>query len=682
MSSWCQGFLELPDSELNSLWYERLAAAASSQDCKPLVTVSLYQLAIEEKNPSWLCYRGLGTTYYSQGRTREAINQVEQALKEAQRENATPTPEAKDIIGLHLLLGQYAYDIKDVHSAEEHYSIACKSEDVAQAKQGRLGRLKARLSSPDAEETRQFLKTTLAQENGEEEMVGILKMIARDTQHDILMPKLFKVAKGDPDLMRQVVGIIQTATAIPAPGEGRNAEILEGDDRFEEDEARGVLLYDQGFAAYKYKVASDDADPINEALRLWRESRDQLANVGGSNAFLIRQRATTALAIHYFQNIMDRLKLDHYDELEKLTKLANSEPDSNVYLSDSVGFLGTIYASSGKKELARPVLVQRIKQGLQILSDDILENDKLGFSSIQKALEQYQDFTNAAVALSLLGQPDLVTDTLYFEASDITETDGEEKQRVLDMVIKLAKETIQIAKTQVPDVTKQVQRIGVAKAHIDSLVAAVEAKTGASVNGNSNGNSNEDVKDTADPVTTQAHRLLQSRLSELQQKHTPEIDPRSLPWCWTCDGRTPDGAECGNDANFDREFYHCVYCTNKDFCGDCLAELRNPKSTVEIAECSANHKWLHIPPQGADIYVGQRAKSVRVPVDVRPLNEDKQILRIYYAEDGGGEEITVEAWKERLTKEWDISLEEIRNGISRQATPENGEESEKIEVAN
>jgi hypothetical protein len=40
---------------------------------------------------------------------------------------------------------------------------------------------------------------------------------------------------------------------------------------------------------------------------------------------------------------------------------------------------------------------------------------------------------------------------------------GDDKQRVLDMVRNLAKDTVQAAKTQVPDASQQVQRIEAAR---------------------------------------------------------------------------------------------------------------------------------------------------------------------------------------------------------------------------
>ncbi|KAI1100300.1 hypothetical protein F4804DRAFT_319299 [Jackrogersella minutella] len=669
VSAWCQNFLGLPDSDLNSLWYERLAEASSSHSCFADIILQLYERAIEKGNPSWLCYRGLGETYFSKDRTQEAITQVELALQEAEREDSTPKPEAKDLVELHLLLGEYAYMAGDAQRAAEQYSLACEGEDPVQAMQGQLGYLKAGLSFPDAEAIRQLLKSTLAKTDGKGTTTNFLKMFARDAEHDILVSKMFVVAKGDLDLFKGIVRAMETATAMPVLNEGRTTELTR-DLLLAEDEARGVLLYDRGVAAYTYRISSDGTEAIGEALRLWRESRDLLSNVGGRNAFLARQDASTALAQHYFQGMMDGNHLDYAGALAKL-----AEDDSNVQHGDAAGFLGTVYALHDKKEQARAALVPRIRQAFQILSDHLPENDTVGFSILEKTLEQYQDFDNAAVALSLLGPPDLVTEALVFEGKDIMIPDGAEKERMLDMVTRLAKETIQIAKTQFPDASQQIQRIGAAKVHIESLIAATGPKPKLEFHDDQGDVEGSESHFRQDAPTVSELDILDFRISSLQQLHSPQIDTSALQWSWTCDGLTPDGKHCEKRTTFGQESYTCIYCSNRDFCGDCLARLRDPNTDGRIMACSAKHRWLRNPRGGGDMYVGSKAKTVRFPKEVRPTKDDENILEICYDEDGS-REITVEAWKEALAKEWNISLEEIKEEMSRQATPEGGEQSE------
>ncbi|KAF7377195.1 Goodbye domain-containing protein [Mycena sanguinolenta] len=588
VSTWCQGCLGLPDSELNSLWYERLATAAFSRRGNTDTVLSLYQRALEKDEPSWLCHRSLGETYFRRDQTTEAITQ----------------PERKDIVDLHLLLGRYSYEVEDMQKAAEHYLLACESEDEEQAREGLLGYLKAVLKFLDMEGTREVLKSKLALSSNEERIVSILRMIAQDPDHDAIVSKIFTVAMEDLDLLTKIVHIMETATTIPVPSEVH----VEG-------EMRGVLLYDRGVAAYMYKVSPQGTEPISEALRLWGECREQLSDVYGRNAFFVKQHATEALAKHYFQSMVDGQHLDHVKALEQL-----ADDDSGLWDGDSTGFLGALYALRGEQEQSKAGLRPRIKLALQILSDNIPDNDRGGLSGLFKTLAQHLDFENAATALSLLGQPDLMTEALYFEAKDIMDDNGVDKQEVLDIVTKLAKETIQVVKTQVPDASCQIQRIEAAKEHIDSLITATGTKYEVEANVDREARESEDhgEGEQADPdsKTTTAHCLLQGRLSTLHQMHTPQIDTAALDWIWSCDG-TPDGKKVGI------------------------------------------------------FYIGPRAKSLKVPRKVRAVEGDEMVLEICYAEDGS-QELMVEEWKKKLAEEWDISLEEMFG----QAMPEDDVEDE------
>ncbi|KAJ7228129.1 hypothetical protein B0H12DRAFT_1030126 [Mycena haematopus] len=638
VSAWCQDFLGLPATELDSLWYERLAEASSRQYLDTTNTESLYQRAIENENPSWLCHRGLGRTYFGKGETAKAIAEVELALQELAQEGATPEPEAKDTVELHLLLGQYNYNTGDVLKAVEHFELVRNSEDTEQAIQGQLGYLKATLILPDPEETRHLLKGMLADNSGEARMTRVLKMVARDAEHNVLVAKMFTVAKADPDLLRGIVRAMEAATPL-----NDTTETI-GDD---EAEARGVLLYDRGVASYRYQVSSDATEPVGTALRLWNASQELLNNVGGHNASIARQAVIRALAVHYFQSVVETKQLAHIETLAQLAK-----DESRVYGSEVYGLLGALHAYRGEKQEARAALAMDIRSGLQILSDDIFENDWLGFATIWKALVQYQDFTNAVFALSLIGQPDLLTESLDSLRRSVKEDDT--KQQYLDAVDKLATETVQIAKTEVPDAAQQVQRITAAKAHIESGddSETKESEESSSDNGETKESDEASkAKESEEEIRQTAIHLLHNHICALQLTHTPQLD-LSSSYIWSCDGITPDGKKCPNQGDFEHIFHHCVYCWNLDFCGDCLHRLRNPDSGADITACSARHRWIQIPQQGGDMYVGLWAESARVPREVRPVEGDDQVLEIVYDEDKNVGMLTREAWMEALTREW------------------------------
>ncbi|PKX94266.1 uncharacterized protein P174DRAFT_451165, partial [Aspergillus novofumigatus IBT 16806] len=132
MGAWSQDILWLSESELDSLWYERLAEVSSSESYLRDVTISLYERAIEKENPSWLRHRGLGKTLQQEFQTLEAIEQMQLALTAAERDDASPKPEARDIVDLHLRLRPYALAAKDMKKSADHYALACKSDDAQQ----------------------------------------------------------------------------------------------------------------------------------------------------------------------------------------------------------------------------------------------------------------------------------------------------------------------------------------------------------------------------------------------------------------------------------------------------------------------------------------------------------------------------------------------------------------------
>ncbi|KAI0551588.1 hypothetical protein F4679DRAFT_538455 [Xylaria curta] len=648
-SSWCQGFLGLSDSQLDSLWYERLAEGASFLGSDDAAVTSLYKLALGKEKPSWLCHRGYGKAHFKNGRTTEAIEQAGMALKEAQREGVSPVPEKRDIAELNLLLGEYNYAAGERQKAAEHYTAASQSDDAEQAKQGKVGHLKSNLNLPDSEETKAFLRNIMTQSEREGTMEDLLKTIARDEDHDAIITKMLKTAKDDLELTKNLMQFLERAT-IPKIS-GNDTAGSPSESTFRDMEARGVLLYMRGNAAYKYKLVPEGTEPVDEALRLWKEARDQLTDIGGNNASIARASATTALSKHYFQTMMDAQDLA---DVEELSRLADADIDDLV--SDSPGFLGALYALRGKKELSRSVLKRRVKLNLQMLSDDMPENDIWAYGRMTTTFAHLKDFLNVGVALSLYGMPDLITEALDIDSEDRAIDDDEETdgQKVKGLAIKLSKEMIRTVKTKVPDSSQQSRRVEVALTHVNSLMSAAETEANSDAGAE---------KSISDPNEIRALKLIHTRLASINPAQTPDTT--------ACDGRTLDGNDCPSVNGWGSVFYQCIYCDNIDFCEDCLNQLRNPNPTIEITACSPKHEWLRVPPQGGDCYVGSKAKTVKMPKEARKLPGDDAIFEIVW--DENPQEMLVETWKETVAKEWDIPLEEIRNNSTRQASPADGE---------
>lgn len=620
VSSWCQSFLGLSDSDLDSLWWFRIACVSSSAD--PKTTISLLQRALEKDNPIWPCNSLLAECHARSQNIPEATAAMKLALEKAESE---PTPDEQDIMALHFRLGDFNLQAKNFPEAAKEYAIVSKSRDQQWAEKGQVACMKAQLEFDNTEQAKDMLQNALSKDDSEGSMVGLFKLIARDNDHNSIIAKMFTIAEGDPDVLKGVVAALERATAPTALQEGNIAEAPKGD-HFAETESRGVLLYHRGIIE-AYRLPQTGTSPGQNALAFWRQSRDELSTVGGYIAPTTKAYATTQLSKYYFDNLMTgQGPLEHMESLSKL-----AEEESSVERSYTTGYLAVLHTLRGDAEKARSSLSRRVKIALQVLSDDDPDNDYWGYSSLFRSLGFIHDFHNSAAALAFMGQPDLVTSSLRFQVSDINEGEAGQKAEIMENIRDICKDLLQTVKTQVPDSSQQAQRVEIAKQHIDALAAT----------------DSQSSKHTA-------FTLVNNRISDLQETYKTTLDSYR-PWYngRTCDGLGPPGTRCTKDRDSNREFFHCVYCTDKDFCYDCLKQLR--ESSSPSMQCGAQHEWIKVPRQGSDFYCGLQAKSVRVP-RLRRFNEDEKVWEAYYP-DEDVEELTLEAWTLALAKQWDISLE-------------------------
>ncbi|KAF5509560.1 hypothetical protein CGCF413_v002576 [Colletotrichum fructicola] len=647
-NKWCQDVLGLPDTDLDSLWYEGLAKAASAKNDYE-AAISLYKRAIECDNPSWLCYRELGVVYDCLDLQADAIAQLEIALDRAAQDNAHPEGNNVEIVTMHIMLAGIAVKIDNVRQAATHYSIACESKEISQVICGQIGLLQATLSLADPAEVIQVLEKIFSKTD-QELALEFFRSVMLEDGYDSLIWGVFRSAKEDSGLLKEIMKSMESATAILHRRDANKMSSVQ----YVDDEIRGMLLYYQGVGAYNFGVSTNGRDPTEEAIRLWTESRDFLKRCGGPSALRARSKATSALSNHYFEKLLDE-GLQH-DHMEALTKMAKDDSEVTNIDMESTGLLGALYARNNDRESAREVLRHRVKEALQILSDDIPENDCVGFDMLFQNFLQCHDLEYAAVALSLLIPPDTVTVALQFSPEDLKDVRPEDRQRVLEVVTTLAHDIIQATRAQVPDLYKQYQRLDAAQAYFEDLVATAESKDNDKDNGNVETQNAADGDNQPTPngdvATFHAHSLLRSRLFD------PEIEiyMTNVRWGAHCDGSSPDGKKCTNLANRDQNFFHCTHCANRDFCEECLARLRDPDSDSRVV-CSPKHQWLRIPPQGDSLYFGDLAKRVRKP-SVKAMEGDDSVFIITPA--GDEEWITVQAWQDGLVKEWKISQEELK----------------------
>lgn len=380
ISEWCQKVVNFRDSELDALWYERLAEASSLQPRNHDVTTALY-------------IQGLGQIYRSQGSIEDAMTQFRLALESVKQENADPKPEEKDFVEIEILIGECAYDTDRMDQAMGHFKTACDAGDSKQVTKGQLGKLRISLRLRNTYNPVQMLRDMFRGDD-EQKMNDLVTAIAREKEEISLMMRILSIAKDDSELLLQILSKIEKTTTRLIPFTKQAMENSATDEQYAEIEAQGVLLFIQGVAAYKFGVSVEVESPTEDALRLWEECRDQLKKVSGQRAYTYRRNATSALAKHWFQDMLyNRPQKENMDRLYAMGK-----EDSDQEFNDCIGFLVAMYVKNGNIQQAKEILLPQIKQALQILSDDIPGNDHFGFGILHKKLAYYHDYVNSAVA--------------------------------------------------------------------------------------------------------------------------------------------------------------------------------------------------------------------------------------------------------------------------------------------
>ncbi|KAI8240148.1 hypothetical protein K4K55_001056 [Colletotrichum sp. SAR 10_96] len=358
-NKWCQDVLGLPDTDLDSLWYEGLAKAASAKNDYE-AAISLYKRAIECDNPSWLCYRELGVVYDCLDLQADAIAQLEIALDRAAQDNAHSEGNNVEIVTMHIMLA----------------GIAAKIDNI--------GLLQASLSLAEPAEVIQVLEKIFSKTD-QELALEFFRSVMLEDGYDSLIWGVFRSAKEDSGLLKEIMKSMESATAILQRRDANKMPSVQ----YVDDEIRGMLLYYQGVGAYNFGVSTNGRDPTEEAIRLWTESRDFLKRCGGPSALRARSKATSALSNHYFEKLLDE-GLQH-DHMEALTKMAKDDSEVTNIDMESTGLLGALYARNNDRESGREVLRHRVKEALQILSDDIPENDYVGFDMLFQNFLQCHD---------------------------------------------------------------------------------------------------------------------------------------------------------------------------------------------------------------------------------------------------------------------------------------------------
>lgn len=626
VSSWCQEKLGLKEEQLDYLWFERLADASQEVGTDLEQTEGLYRKALEKSGVSWRCHRSLAIVHYESNRIPEAVSRLQGIFKDLNTQGGPDPISNVELADLHLLLGQYAYESEDICLALEHYLNACEMGSEDQRASGNLGRLKATLSSTDnAAGAKELLQGIINAPDGQGQrhMASLFETVADAPNHDdLILNMLFAASdREDGSLLESLRQAMETLTT-PAESTGSREHEKAAWAEALDDEARGILLYYRGLAERRYDHVKTIEQATKAASKLWEQSEAALRDKDSTKASNARYYAVSALANLSFEASMKTkptkpLKED-MDRLKNLSELS-------IRGNDSKAFLSILYAHCQMEDEARNLQRNTVAHALRLLSDDWEYNDRLGYVMLQSSLgcAQPKELSNVAMAISLVGQPDLVKEALSLALIDVRKEFSD--QSMLDETERLIDNIKREVWTRWPSPENQKGRLDETKVYFETLAERDAAQM---------------------EMLGPAIRIIKDHLERMKSEEFP------APLYW-CDGRTRLGKKCRKTDSAVERFYYCLYCDSRNFCQDCVDRLLDERCK-DIPVCSSNHKWLLMEPQGHDMYVGPKADRVR-KATVRPSADDERVMVVCFED--GDDGITVKSWKEQIATDWGIHEE-------------------------
>ena len=352
------------------------------------------------------------------------------------------------------------------------------------------------------------------------------------------------------------------------------------------------------------------------ALRHWTESYLLGFECGEEDTG--RAAAGHAFNVYFSETRTNREATRELERLvQKVEKLAKSTTNS-YYASGLRLRLGSYYAMLGRQEAAQKLLLNDMKNGMDLLVDEYPENDYMGYCTIADILMHTGDDLNALSAWSLYGPSERRK-----EYNAKNKNEGEEAEGKTTGADRRAKDTNEgeMAERKATDANQEAQDPG-------ENIVAKESQKG------------EGMQDTyADAEAEEMKQYAEESAERPTQSEAPSPKPESssdgdaVDFSIYCDGR------CNKSLTWASSLWKCKVCDDVDFEDECLERLK--KGTLTRFVCSPDHDWLYVP-SWVDEYRATGVGRVRIGGE---LVDGKR---------SGGRIVSVEEWLDTIRKKWNI----------------------------
>lgn len=382
---------------------------------------------------------------------------------------------------------------------------------------------------------------------------------------------------GVPDFIVYQAHSIQRLDEI-STGLDQSRRILEtkfGSDGRKLDPILAKLYLAQGLA---HALSDRSEEGFRKAYDSWMSS----LTINNDQYWVAYQAASAAASYQYAQLLKANSPEPYIRKLKELVDLADSRRIGRV--------LTQAYCFTDQLDLARGVMRIYVENALELLSDDDLDNDWMGYEGLVNPLMAIGDTANALAAYSLIQPlPSAVSRPISPDANGMPITG---------------------------DTSAEPPKEDQADSNPASAMTAHE---------------------DADPSALTADQDVGALPGGLPA--SIGVAKPSGPLSIRCDG------ECQSKWTLPDDFWECRVCNDVFFCLPCLQKLKNDKLSQWV--CHKTHSWVHVPAWSQEERDRVPKGSVCVPRLADPSQPEEWTTE-------GGEIIEVAQWMTRIKESWGI----------------------------
>ena len=343
--------------------------------------IKAFQKAKSLPNWSWRCAQGLAKAYAFNDK-HQAVEEMEGALKTLRERNELSDPEQLALIENLELLADWQVELNQPEQAIKLLEEATKR-------------------GPQKPENYTALLAALVNYGRAQDAVNLLKDLsqqaAQNSSHTQLTGMLLRTPEDRFERLEPTLWAIQEESVFNLVSESWQ-EAIDQAMKEELQEQLHVLLLYQGIALVQQKRSN-----IENALQLWQQcwscSLESYPEIG----FYSLQLAARHIGKYYIGQTIAAKEAGRDPGIHLAALKILGEEASSIWLATDIvrPLIGIYHTITGELEESRRILLQDMIEGLDLLSDEDLDNDWQGYYKIAATCHYAGDELNTLSALYL-----------------------------------------------------------------------------------------------------------------------------------------------------------------------------------------------------------------------------------------------------------------------------------------